>query len=299
MNETVFLQKDLDYLKSQSYDVKTPELKFASGLLIPISEETPAGANTMSYYTYEHTGLAKVISDYADDLPNASVKAKEETIKLYDIGSSFGYSDQEILASRYANKDLDQKKMAAAKKANMSQLDKIGLLGEPNSKMYGLYNHPNILEYIVPNGASGQTEWSTKTADEILEDMTNLVDTIVTTTKEVESPDTLLLPTAAYSIITNTRIPNVNTTIKKFFLDNNGRITNIFSVARLTGLGAGGTNVMIAYRRDANNLQMEVPTMFEMRPQTRQNLLTTIPCVTRTGGVVIYYPLSVCKAEGI
>ena len=69
---SVFFARELDYVKSQSYDVEYPELTALS--LFPMSSEVDPGAETVTYYSYDKVGLAKIISNYATDLPRADVK---------------------------------------------------------------------------------------------------------------------------------------------------------------------------------------------------------------------------------
>ena len=69
---SVFFARELDYVKSQSYDVEYPE--FTALKLFPVSSEINPGAETVTYYSYDKTGMAKIISNYATDLPRADVK---------------------------------------------------------------------------------------------------------------------------------------------------------------------------------------------------------------------------------
>ena len=91
---SVFFARELDYVKSQSYDVEYPELTALS--LFPMSSEVDPGAETVTYYSYDKVGLAKIISNYATDLPRADVKGKPTTAIIKSLGASYGYSIQEI-----------------------------------------------------------------------------------------------------------------------------------------------------------------------------------------------------------
>lgn len=116
MNESAFLNEQLNYVKSQSYDVKFPALRFASGELIPISNEVPAGAETASYDTYEATGIARHIADYAQDFSNASVKAKRTYVPVQNYGSSYEYNFQEVRAVQLAGNNLPTRKWKRQKR---------------------------------------------------------------------------------------------------------------------------------------------------------------------------------------
>ena len=87
---SVFFARELDYIKSKSYDRIYPD--FNALTKFPITHEIPEGAETMTYYSYEKVGMAKVISSYATDLPRADVDGKPSTAIIRSIGDSYGYS---------------------------------------------------------------------------------------------------------------------------------------------------------------------------------------------------------------
>ena len=91
---SVFFARELDHVKQKSYDVQYPELTALS--LFPISNEADEGAETITYYTYDKSGLAKIIDNYSTDLPRADVTGKPSTAQIRSIGDSYGYSVQEI-----------------------------------------------------------------------------------------------------------------------------------------------------------------------------------------------------------
>ena len=110
---SVFFARELDYVKSQSYDVEYPE--FTALKLFPVSSEINPGAETVTYYSYDKTGMAKIISNYATDLPRADVKGKPTTAIIKSLGDSYGYSIQEMRASAMAGKSLDARKAESAR----------------------------------------------------------------------------------------------------------------------------------------------------------------------------------------
>ena len=96
----VFFARELDYIKAKSYDKQYPEL---NGIhIFPVTHEAPEGAETLTFYSYDKTGLASVISNYATDLPRVDIKGKPSTVQIRSIGASYGYSVQEMRASRMA-----------------------------------------------------------------------------------------------------------------------------------------------------------------------------------------------------
>jgi hypothetical protein len=90
-----------------------------------------------------------------------------------------------------------------------------------------------------------------------------------------------------------------DTTILEFFLKNNPWIKNVEVIPEAQGAGAGGTDLCIVYKKDPDKLTLEIPQPFEQFPPQAEGLEFVTACHSRCGGVIIYYPLSICKAEGI
>lgn len=307
-NESVYFARELEHIKAAAYDIKYPQLKGASGMLIPISTEAGSGAESITYRQYDKVGMAKIIADYADDLPRADVKGKEFTAPVRGIGESYGYNLQEVRASVMTGKALPTRRANAARRANDQKVNDIVFFAKisTHAGLQGFIYNPNITVSTVPT-RSGRTSWiaDAKTPDEILADLNEIVGDIIDLTKGVEEPNTILLPYAEYQHINSTpRSPNSDTTIAKFFLGNNGYVDTMIPVNELKQVnpkpsGAGAANLLICYRRDPNNLTLEIPQPFEQLPVQERGLEFLIPCHSRCGGVVIYYPLSVAIYEGI
>src|SRR3546814_5621101 len=59
----------------RSYDIKFAPMKALS--LMPVSSDAGEGAEAITYRSFEETGMARIISSYADDLPRADVRGME------------------------------------------------------------------------------------------------------------------------------------------------------------------------------------------------------------------------------
>lgn len=307
-NESVFFARELEHIKAQTYDVKYPELKATQ--LIPVSTEAGPGAESITYTQYDEVGMAKVISNYADDLPRADVKGKQFTSTVKSLGDSFGYNIQEIRASAMANKNLPTRKATAARRAMEQKINTIAWSARStdneNAGLVGLLYNANVTKGTVTT-RNGHTTFASKTADEIYLDLCKAVDDILTLTKGTEIPDTLLLPIAQHSIITSTfRSTNSDITILEAFLKARPYITKVEWVAELASVNpvpstgaASNTDVMIVYKRSPDKLTLEIPQPFEQLEVERRGLEYVTPCHARCGGVIVYYPLSVNIVEGI
>lgn len=297
-NEGVIFARQLEYVESRAYEVKYPTLKGRE--LFPVDYSVPTGAETFTYRMYDHQGAFNLITNYGDDFKRVNVTGVEVTGKVHSFGASVEYSVQDLRAAAMAGLPLQDHEVRAARRASEQKLDDIILNGEANGNLYGIMTHPNIPNAAVPNGAGGTPEWSTKTPDEILADLNDIVTDMVELTKGVEAPDTLILPIAQYEIINNTaRSDTSDTTILQFFLQNNMHIRTVESWYKLKEAGAGSTDVMIAYRNDPEVIQTVIPQEFEMFPPQEKNMAFNVPCHSRFGGTRIRYPLALSIRRGI
>lgn len=298
-NESMFLQRQLDFIKTQSYDIKYAELKARK--LIPVSSEADPGAEKIFYRQYDQSGLAKIVANYGDDLPRADVSGQEYFAVVKTLGASFAYNIQEMRAAIYGNVPLEQRRANAARRAIAQLENSIAFFGDTASNLVGLFNAPNITSVTIPADGTGSSKlWSTKTPDQILRDMNLVSNTVVSTSLGVEIPDTLLLPLSQYNYVASTaRSANSDTTILNYFLQNNPYIKEVEWVNELATAGASSTARLFAYRRSPEVLTMEVPSDFEQLELEVHNLVYKVPCIERFGGVLIYYPLALAYGDGI
>jgi hypothetical protein len=300
-NESTFFLRQLETIKQQVQEVEYVGLKARK--ILPVSHEAGAGAEYITWRQFDKVGIARLIRDYSDDLPRVDVLGTEFINNpVVGLGASYGYNVQEIRASQMAGgKPLDLRRAAAAQESILRLEDDLAFFGDTRAKLIGFFNAPNSTSVVLPNdGAGASILWSTKTADQILRDLNLIVNTIVESTKEVEIPDTLLLPTALFNIISTKRIGIDSTmTVLKFFLGSNPYIKDIDSLVKLTGAGSGATNRAIAFRRDAMKITMEVPLDVTSHEPEKSGLEYEVAMESRFGGVLIYKPLSVAYADGI
>lgn len=303
---SVFFACELDHVKAQSYDVEYPELTAMS--LFPKSSEADEGAETIRYDTYDKTGVAKIISNYSTDLPRADVIGKSSFAAIKSLGSSYGYSVQEMRASCLANKSLDARKGEAARYAIDSMINKIAWAGDAESGLMGvLSKNQSIPLFAVEAGKdSGKTSWLEKTADEILDDINGMAKQVSKVTKNVERPDTLCVPSDVFMHISTKRIPDTDTTVLSYLLDHSPYINNIVAASELNSdsvdtnpYAADGTGVSFLFKNDEKKLSLENPMPFIQHPLQVKNLETQIPCEARTAGVIVYYPFSCLIAVGV
>lgn len=298
-DESVFFARELEFVKTRSYDKKYAELKART--LIPVSSEAEPWADAIVYESYDQVGQAKMIAGYSDDLPRADVKGQEFINPVKSLGSSYGYNVMEIRKSRARGKNLEQRKANAAKRAILQEENRIAFLGDAKTNLKGFLNHPNVPTVTIPNDGTGTTiTWSTKTPAQILRDLHLLANTVMNNTLGVETADTILLPRTNYLIAASTpwSTSNDGRTILEIFLQQAVTVKNVDWLNELETAGVGPSKRMVAYRRDPEALTLEIPQDFEQFDPQPRNLEFVVPCHSRIGGVLFYYPMSAVYGDG-
>ena len=216
---SVFFARELDYIKSKSYDKVYPE--FTAINHFPITHEVPEGAETTTYYSYEKTGFAEIINNYASDLPRADIKGTPTTAYVKSVGSSYGYSVQDMRASRMAGKSLDVRKAESARYSIERKINELAFAGDKNNNIMGMLSTGNDIPlYTIKTVESSKTEWKDKTAQQILDDINGMFAYQAKITQDVERADTLALPPSVFIDISTRQIPNTGYTVKKFLMEN-------------------------------------------------------------------------------
>lgn len=298
----VFFARQLEHIKSKSYDTQYAELKARS--LFPVSNEGGIGVTTITYRTYDMVGAAKIINAYADNLPRADVAGKETTIPVRSVGSSYGYNLDEIQASQLTGVGLDQRRANASRRAVEQVVNTVAFVGDAASGLPGLFSNPNIPTGAAVDPGAG-TEFVNKTPDQILFDLNDMCTDVFESTNMVESANTVMMPPGQWSYINATpRSAHSDTTILQYFVQNSPFINSESDVIPVNECSAShntelATDAMVAYDRNPDKLQLEIPVELEYLPVQMEGLEFVIPGRNRLGGLNIYYPLSLNIVTGI
>jgi hypothetical protein len=185
---SVFFAHELDHIKTETYDVLYPE--FNALRLFPVESSVNPGAETITYYSYDKTGIAQIIADYSDDLPRADAFGQPYTAKIRGLGASYAYSVQDMRASRFNGKSLDVRRAEAARRAIDTLINRIAWCGAPTHGLRGILSADNQVPIWTPpmNAAGTSTKFKDKTPDEILATFSQALQYMSDTTKGVERP---------------------------------------------------------------------------------------------------------------
>ncbi len=301
-NAALFMTRELEALEAEIYRFKERELKYRA--LIPVSNRDNPGAETITYRMYSHVGMAKVITDYSQDLPRADVYGKSVSQPVRSLGLSVGYNHQEIRAAMMAGVSLETEKAAAQRRGVREAEHRIAFHGDAATGIAGFLDNANIPTLAAPNGAGGQPAWADKTPDEIIADFRLACSTIRSQSKGVHQSDTCLLPSTQYDLIAGTpRSATSDITILEFIM----KEKNSFGISavepmytELTNAFTGGTeDGAVFYEKNRENFELRIPMELQVYPMQERGLELLVPGESRIGGVVVRYPLAFLFFTGI
>jgi hypothetical protein len=297
--ESAYFARELEHIKSQTYDAKPKELKALT--LIPISVEAGPAASQITFRRYTGVGIAKIISDYAHDFPRVDVYGEEESVKVHSIGDSYGYNLMEIRqAALTPGKNLETRRALTARRAHDEKVNELALKGAAENHIQGFLDYPGMTEAVIPaDGTGGSARFRDKDEDKILRDLNILTDGVILPTYGREVPDTLLVSRAVYNFLANKRLGDNETTLLKYILSNNPDLKRVEWLNELGGAGAGGTDRAIVGKFDEEHLTLELPQPFEQFDPIQKGMEFEIPCHSRCAGVIVYYPMAFAYADGV
>lgn len=297
-NESMIFALQLQHLRAQVLERQYPTLKARQ--LIPQQAESPAGAEEFAYRVADQVGVFELITNYADDLPVTDVKGEKQVVDIQTFGGSVQYSIDEIERANMAGLPLTARKMNANRDIAERKFEKIAWVGDEKAGIHGMTTHPNITKETAATKAAGGTNWANNaTAQEVYNDMVRPIIQQTEDTNEVERPDTMLLSLSDIEYANSVFFDDASGQSAMARFKRNYPDVTVESSAYMKGIGAGDTNVILAFRNDANKVAMETPVPYNVLPPQQRNLATIVNARMRTAGVVAYFPLSITVIEGL
>lgn len=296
---SIFFARELEHVLTREREVKYATLRCRD--FIPINTEAGPGAETITFRSYDSVGMAKFISDYAKDFPNADAFGKEGSVRVKSLGAGFQYTIQELRAAQQAGRSLDDKRQRAASKAMRTKENKVAFLGDTTWGFTGFFKNDNVTVAVLPADGTGSSKaWETKTNDQIIRDVALMTSTPQTVSDGVESVDTLLLPLSKLLLLKNRRMGTGDGTLTlyKYLVENNPGLAFDWTSELLTA-GSGSATRMMSYRRDPEVVEMHIPQDLEFFTPQQEGMAFKVPAHERFGGVVFYYPIAAVYADGL
>jgi hypothetical protein len=245
------------------------------------------------------------ISPNTTTLPGVSVNGERVVLPLRLLGQEISYTSVELERSQLIGQPIDTQKFEAMNIMYQMNTDEMVYVGDTGVGATGLVNSSLVTSGAVANGTAGTPTWVTKTPDEILKDVNDMVTAAWTASGFAVCPDKVLLPPAQFAYISSQKVSTAgNVSILQFLEDNsislriNGRKLEIQPLKWLTGRGAAGADRMVAYTNQEDKVR------FPMVPVRRETpyylgIKFNAPYIWAFGEVEFPYPETVIYRDGI
>ncbi|MBI0275416.1 DUF2184 domain-containing protein [Hafnia alvei] len=303
-DDAVFMQRQLEFIEQQSYDVLYPDLEARD--CFGVDATGGAGVTALTYRSYDHVGKAQVINARATDLPKSSVSGKEYTLTVKSVGTSYDFDIDEMAAASVTGLPLEARKIMAATRGYEQYVNSTVWYGDGSTGIKGFFQNTEVTKATVAAGESGKTTWMDKTPAEILADLNTACSNMYESTLKIMKPDEVWLPVGLWSYIAATpRSDNSDMTILQYFVKNSPFIKDKSKVRNLNaivGQGTGGSDCLIVVCRQAqgnNTTRIREPLPLEWLPVQLHGLVYEVPGRGRFAGLQIMYPAAVSINSGI
>lgn len=260
---------------------------------------TPAGLNWISN---EGNAIAG---------PSVDIGKTGQPLRLW--GSEVKYTVPELVKSQKLGMPIDAQKVEAMNMKRNMDLDQIVYFGDSSQGFTGLVNSNSLVgSYTnVANGASTTPQWTTKTPNEILKDVNEVLTSAWQASGWKVLPNRLMLPPAQLGYIAATPVNSAaNKSILTYILENNictqqGQKLEILALKWLIGAGVGGTpgtlgtvDRMVAYNKDKKYVQYPM-TELQRTPLEYRSLFQITTYWARFGQVEFRYGMTLAYRDGI
>ena len=284
-----FFQSQLSSVEARIYEVKYRKIVYQD--FVPVDTSDPEWIDEVTYYSYDAVTMGKFIGANAKDLPRSDITAAKSTIPVFYGGNSFGYSLDELRKSQQLRMPVDIFKATASRRGFEEHAQRVAFFGDADLGITGLFNNANV------QSDTSVVDWDTATGQEITGDMNDTLFDVWFNSAETHVPGVLLLPSARWTQISNTRMDSgTDTTILEFFMKNNlykdltGGDLVIRPNLELNTAGIGNAERMMAYELNDENLTMKMPLPWRSVAPQPEGLSVTVPAEYKFGGVEFRYP---------
>lgn len=246
------------------------------------------------------------ISAETDAIVKIGVNSEKIVLPIRPLAREVSYSSIELRRSQQTGIPIDQQQLSALNSSYQMNTDQMVYIGSSDVGATGLINSSLVTATTVANGAiSGDTEWTGKTADEIVADVNTLIQGAWQSSAYAVCPSELRLPPVQFAYVASQKVSSAgNVSILKYIEDNsislrvNGRALNVQPVKWLAGAGVGPSDRMVVYTNDLQYVR------FPMAPIQRetayyQGIKFFAPYVWAYGEMEFVYPETLRYADGI
>lgn len=273
-------------LISMSTDIYMEEMPAPVALTMFAQEPgVNEGAKYAGYRMYSAAGMAKIMAAFGTDMPMMSAKGKEFFALMYDIGLGYGYTYSDVMAAAMSGTPLDNILALNTREAHERTVSNLLWRGNREYQIVGFIQHPNIPSVAVAGA------WATADGDKICDDVSAIIAAVNTT--KIYQVNEFHMPSKAWARIQGLRLSGTLGTVLKFLRDSYPEIT----FRKNSDLDDEG--ICLALDNTRRHFAQATPVLFRQLPVQRVGLDLSIPCLSRSAGVIVRAPLAAAKSSKV
>jgi hypothetical protein len=248
----------------------------------------------------------------ANAISGVSLDIGKTAQPLYLWGQEISWTIPELESAAKLGRPVDSQKFEVMRLKHNMDTDEQVYIGDTTLGVYGLINHNRVTNVSnVANSEAGSPLWETKTPDEILADVNELLSNVWAASAWAVIPTELRLPPKKYSYLVSQKVSNAgNVSILEYLRANNlaksnGQDLNIQPLKWLNGAGSGGTqgddttaNRMAAYTKDPQRVRFPM-TPLQRTPLEYRSLYQLTTYFGRLGVLEVVYPETIGYRDGL
>jgi hypothetical protein len=304
--ETSMLATSLTQTAIEAIEADYPENQFRA--VAPRQDGIDEGADDFTWDEYNTVGMAKIIANGSDDLPNVDQYITTNKGKIESYGIAYSYTDQDVRRAAFARRNgrqaivLDPDRAVAAREVAERTKDRDAAYGNTLYGIPGFFKGPNVALAIAAAPAVGTNRnWrmGDKNPREILAEMRLGVRTVSVTSKGSQVVNTIVMGIEMAEYLASTPLnptgDNQISIMAEFMRSQReaGRPITIISWVRASTADAAGTgDRVVFYNRSLRTLGLVEPMIFRAAPPERRGLSTRVANETRFGGIYWKRPLA-------
>lgn len=266
-------------------------------------------SNTFVDYATTGGNESGIIGGETNDIPIMQADVSKDVYKVFTFSNILRVPFVDQAKLQNIGRSLDDLLDKGIRANYNKSIDNLVYNGLPNMDVYGLVNNPNVVTSAAPNGASGTATWSTKTPDEILNDVNSLiVETWTASEYDLTGmANHILIPPNQYAFLVGRKVSDAgNISILQFLLENNiarnQGVDLVIAPSRwCTAAGTGNKDRMVAYVNDEDriNFDLPVPLSRVMTEPSVKDLAFLTAYAAQLGQVKVLYDTCIRYMDGI
>lgn len=283
-----FVTSQQSHIESEVIRRTYPAIRYQQ--FVPIDTSANPFAASVTFFTQDHTGKAKMINGKGDDIPLVNVMRQkfESTVGMGGVGYSF--SLEEIGQAQMLGMSLSSEGADAARMAYEQLVDEAAMVGLAGNN--GLLTMSGVTEV-----AAGAT-FAASTPDQVLAIINREIADIESDSNGVEVVDTLILPLATAATMERRIGDGSDVTILDFVMRNN-RYTRRTGQPLMIEFDHRLTTKAVLYRRDPQVVKMHMPMPLQFIPPQAVNLEIKVLGMFRFSEVNIRRPGAIRRITGV